>query len=267
MTITIPVQPTALDKKALMWSIGVHLLLLLLFFLLHYNVPQPQPIAEGGLEVNLGNSETGSGTDQPMSRKDPAEYQASVVYKARSAAAKTVVTDKVYKADNADATALAEKNKKPVIGDSGLAAIKPAQPKYMYPGAKGAGGNSAADDKKGTSEGIAGGVGDQGVPGGTPGAANYTGTPGSGGGITHTLTGRKITPNKFVAEFSEGGKVVIRVTVDRDGRIVGKTVKSATSAQLAKIALEKLADAKFSKSTGTEPQQFGDVTFEFKTKQ
>lgn len=120
---------------------------------------------------------------------------------------------------------------------------------------------------KGSSEGNTTGPGDRGVPGGTPGAENYTGTPGNGtGGINHTLSGRRISPDKFEAEFHEGGKVVIHVTVDRNGNIVDKRVKTSSSATLTRIAMDKLANAHFSKSDGPEPQQFGDVTFIFKTR-
>ena len=90
--------------------------------------------------------------------------------------------------------------------------------------------------------------------------------PGNGsGGIGHTLTGRQISPAQFEAEFKESGKVVIHVTVDKSGAIVNKRVVSSSSPQLTKIALEKLANARFSKSESTEPQQFGDVTIIFKT--
>jgi TonB family protein len=90
--------------------------------------------------------------------------------------------------------------------------------------------------------------------------------PGSGG-IGHTLTGRKISPDRFEAEFKEGGTVVIHVTVNRDGNIVNKYVKSSPNAQLTRLAMEKLAGAKFSQASGSEPQQFGDVTIVFKARQ
>jgi TonB family protein len=142
------------------------------------------------------------------------------------------------------------------------------KPKYTYAGETGPGGNSAAQNAKGTSEGNTTGPGDSGVPGGTPGAANYTGIPGNGnGGIRHTLTGRTISPDKFTAEFHEGGKVVIRVTVDKAGNIISKSVITASSPELKAIALSKLANAKFSPSDGSEPEQHGTITINFITRQ
>src|ERR1700744_2500832 len=80
-------QPVV-NNKALAWTVGVHALLLLLFIFLSYTIaPIPPTVTNdgGGLEVNLGTSDNGSGTDQPMSKKDPSAYQATVVYKSVAA--------------------------------------------------------------------------------------------------------------------------------------------------------------------------------------
>ncbi|GAA4467308.1 hypothetical protein GCM10023093_22980 [Nemorincola caseinilytica] len=258
-------QP-AVNNKALAWSIGIHALLLLLFFFFSYTIPTVQTTdIGGGLEVNLGTSEDGSGTDQPMSRKDPAEYQATVVYK--TTAARSSVPQNIMQTDQGDAPAVENMSKKNGRDNATEAGAARQSPRYTYAGDRGEGGNSAQQDMAGKSEGNTTGSGDRGVPSGTPGAENYTGTPGNGtGGIGHTLSGRHIYPDKFEAEFSESGKVVIHVTVDRNGNIVDKRVKSSSGAHLTRIALEKLSAAKFSKSDGSEPQQFGDVTIIFKTR-
>ena len=259
-------QPPAVNNKALAWSVGVHVLLLLLFFWFHYSLPVVTTDIGTGLEVNLGTSADGSGTDQPQNKEDPSAYSASVVFK--TAAAKTALPKDMLQSTDANDPSLTNPDKHKA--KPGPEALKdnnhPLQkPKLIYQGATGKGGNSAQQNIPGTNEGNGNGPGDKGVPGGTPGAPNYSGTPGSGG-IGHTLTGRKISPDRFEAEFREGGKVVIHVTVDRDGNIVSKFVKSSSGQQLTKLALDKLANAKFSKSSGSEPQQFGDVTIVFKAR-
>lgn len=265
-----------INNKALAWTIGIHALLLLMFIFMSYTIAPvpPAPVNEGGgLEVNLGTSDNGSGNDQPMSRKDPAAYQATVVYK--TVAVKSSLPQDIVRSNDADAPEVDNTNKKKVEAKTEPAPVEKAKPKpqanpkYTYAGDNnGKGGNSANADKRGSSEGNTSGPGDRGVPGGTPGAANYTGIPGDGtGGIGHNLTGRHITPDKFEAEFHEGGKVVIHVTVDRNGNIVDKRVKSSSNPQLTRLALDKLNTAHFSKSAGPEPQQFGDVTIIFKTRQ
>jgi TonB family protein len=256
-----------INNKALVWTIGVHTLLLLLFFLLHYKTPlSTVNEGSGGLEVNLGTSDNGSGNDQPMSTKDPAEYQASVVFK--SVAQRSSLPNDMMRSAEADAPVVNNPNKKNGTAQANEPGRTRQQPRYTYQGQRGQGGNSALQNINGTGEGNTTGPGDRGVPGGTPGAANYTGIPGNGtGGIGHTLSGRTISPDKFEAEFSESGKVVIRVTVDRNGNIVDKRVISSSGAHLTRLALEKLSAAKFSRSDGPEPQQFGDVTIIFKTRQ
>ena len=259
-------QPPTFNTKAFMWTIIVHLLLFLLFFLWQYSIPVLTTTdVGGGLEVNLGTSDNGSGKDQPMSKEDPSAYTSTVLYK--EAPVKTILPKNFIESTNPDDPAINNKDKaKNTHGDADNKNNPHPQPlKYIYPGSNGKGGNQAQQNAPGNNEGNTTGPGDRGVLGGTPGAANYTGTPGSGG-IGHTLVGRQITPDRFEAEFHEGGKVVIHVTVDRDGNIVNKFVKSSSSQQLTKLALDKLSKAKFSKSSGTEPQQFGDVTIVFKTR-
>ena len=265
MFATAP-QPSAINAKALLWTIGIHLLLLLLFFLFQYSIPVIKEDIGNGLEVNLGTSDNGSGTGQPQRKDAPSAYSATVVYK--NVAKKTDLPKDMLRTDDPSATAInnPEKTKtipKPDAGNEKNKLLAPV-PRYVYQGSNGKGGNDAQQNVNGTSEGNTTGPGDRGVTGGTPGATAYTGAPGTGG-IGHTLTGRSITPARFEAEFHEGGKVVIHVTVDRDGNIVSKLVKSTSSQELTRLALDKLNKAKFSKSTGSEPQQFGDVTIVFKT--
>lgn len=265
--IALQQEQPPVNYKALAWTVGVHALLFLLFFLLYTTTQIPPPIDNsGGLEVNLGTSETGSEHDQPSSTKDPAAYQASVVFK--SVAAKSSIPKDIARTTQADAPDVNTANKKDGKAPTNEKGHKQEKPKYTYAGDNGQGGNSANQNLPGKSEGITTGPGDQGVPGGTPNAANYTGIPGNGtGGIGHTLSGRTISPDKFEAEFHESGKVVIHVTVDRNGNIVNKFVKSSSSPQLTRLAIEKLNNSRFSKSEGPEPQQFGDVTIIFKTRQ
>ena len=246
---------------------GVHALLFLLFILIYTKNQIPPPVDDsGGMEVNLGTSETGSGHDQPMADKDPSAFRAKVVY--NSVSAKSSIPKEIVRTTEADAPEVNSASKKNGVAATTEKGHKEEKPKYTYAGDNGLGGNSANQNISGKNEGITGGPGDQGVPKGTPGATNYSGIPGNGtGGIGHTLTGRSISPDKFEAEFHESGKVVIHVTVDRNGNIVNKLVKSSSSAQLTRLALEKLNNSKFSKSEGPEPQQFGDVTIIFKTRQ
>ncbi len=270
----------SINPKALTWAIGVHVLLFLLFLLWQYKVPVAVAPVEMGMEVNLGTSDNGSGTDQPMSTEDPASG-VSVNLKSASASSNTS-KDLMQSNDvNAPAVPMANKanntnrNSTLTNNETKKTANQQAndknkkqqlQPRYVYNGGTGKGGNSAMQNINGKGEGNTTGPGDRGVPGGTPGSANYVGSPGNGtGGINHTLSGRQISPDKFEASFHEGGTVKIRVTVDRNGNIIDKSVQSSPSPELSRLALQKLSQAKFSPSPDAQPQQFGTVTIVFKT--
>lgn len=274
-----PAQQQGINPKALTWTIGVHILLFLLFFLWKYTIPATPIPQEMGMEVNLGTSDNGSGTDQPMSVEDPSNEVA--MQHSSAAAQSNAVHDMMESADanapvvatTANKTAQANttnptthSNKNTQQADA-VKAKQQQAPKYVYNGSNGKGGNGAVQNMPGTNEGNTTGPGDRGVPNGTPGAINYTGSPGNGnGGINHTLTGRSISPDRFEASFREGGTVKIKVTVDRNGNIVSKYVASSPSPELSRIALEKLGQARFSPSTEASPQQFGYVTIVFKAR-
>jgi outer membrane biosynthesis protein TonB len=258
-----------IDYRALAATVGFHALLLLLFLLFRYGgnaAPQPN-VDGGGLEVNLGTSENGSGNDQPEKKFNPSEYSAAVHFK--TAPEKTDVPKDILKSTDAQAQEVPVQKEETRKTPEEQPQTKPEpvqKPKYTYGGENDKGGNGAVENNSGKSEGNTTGAGDRGVLDGTPGATAYTGTPGNGsGGIGHTLSGRTISPDRFEAEFRESGKVVIHVAVNRDGTIAEKRVISSPSPQLTRIALDKLSKTRFSKSTNSEPQQFGDVTIVFKT--
>jgi TonB family protein len=271
-----------IDIRATAWTVGVHILLFLLLMWISYSVPTSAPVEELGMEVNLGTSDNGSGTDQPMAVDAPSE--ANLAASSKAAAQEQSDARELMQSDDPDAPAVAPvTTTKPTVRHNTVANTesrsrntqrdatdnntRPQQPRYVYQGSTGPGGNNAVTNRPGTSEGNTTGNGDRGVPGGTPGAANYTGSPGNGtGGISHSLSGRDISPRQFSAEFNEGGKVVIRVTVDRDGNIVDKKVKSSPSKTLSNIALQKLSQAKFSPNKDAAPQQFGEITIVFKAR-
>src|ERR1700743_3292653 len=54
------------NMKASGYTLGVIVLLVILLFVISWTLPvQPPPVIEEGIEVNLGNSDQGLGTDQP----------------------------------------------------------------------------------------------------------------------------------------------------------------------------------------------------------
>ncbi|WP_276132195.1 energy transducer TonB family protein [Polluticoccus soli] len=270
-----------INNRAAAWTVGVHVVLLLLFIFVRYSSPAAQePLQELGMEVNLGTDEDGSGDDQPMNTADPAATSVATTYKAASApkpAAKEILrtedrtapsiahTQKVKAREVATQQATSRNTERSTRQNNDNNTNQ--RPRYVYNGGNGTGGNAGPANIPGRGEGNGNGPGDKGIPGGTPGASNYTGTPGSGNGISHTLSRRSIIafpPPE--AEFREGGKVVIRITVNQNGVITNKQVVSASNGELRAIALRKLEKVKFNKSEEAPEEQFGNITFVFKTR-
>lgn len=272
--------PAAIDKRALSTTIAVHVLLILMLILLKYTVPAAVPqTQEQGMEVNLGTSDNGLGTSQPEEPDDPAEAASST--SRSSAAAATTVSDNVMQDDDEESPPVATNNTRHTTsntvntnvvrqGTTNNAPVSPKpqqqqHPKYALAGSQGRGGNGAVNAVPGGAEGNTFGNGDRGVPHGTPGAPNYTGTPGRGtGGMSWSLAGRKILAYPSAeAEFREGGTVIVRITVNRDGAIIGASVKSSTNASLNHLALSKIRAAHYDKNSNAPLEQFGTFTFNF----
>jgi TonB family protein len=279
-----PTAPAAfVQPRPLVITVGVHVVLLLLLLLWRFSMPaQETTMPEMGMEVNLGTSDNGSGTDQPMDVEDPAANASS----ARTARSAATANADVERSDDEESPSVATANEATrqhspnntnnrsnantaSTATTSSHTAQPQRPRYVYQGSTGRGGNSAAANMPGTSEGNTTGNGDRGVPHGTPGAANYTGSPGNGtGGISYNLSGRTMIafPPKE-AQFRAGGRVVVRVTVARDGSITNRQIKSSTNTELNPIALRKAQQVRFNASETAPEEQFGDITFVFKTRQ
>ncbi len=280
-------QEHIINFKAATGTIVIHVLLFLFFLLFRYSLPETNHVEEYGMEVNLGTSEDGSGIDQPQSMEVPSKVATAKV--AATAPVENTTAKEIEHSEEPEAPKIAPivannnkgKELKPHTQKPEVKAkpkkdkprnltthVKPQQnPRYVYHNSNGNGGNKAMNNVTGNNEGNTHGKSDRGLPNGVPGTSNYKGSPGNGtGGISHTLSGRDITPKQFVAEFNEAGKVVVRVKVDRDGNIISKTIRSSSSSRLNEIALQKLAQAHFTKKSDAAPEQIGDVTFVFKTR-
>ncbi|HEY8398055.1 MAG TPA: hypothetical protein VIK80_08955 [Flavihumibacter sp.] len=268
------------------------LLLVVLFFIRWTNPVTPPPPLDEGIEVNLGNSDEGLGDDQPMSPASPAPSQPAN-YTPPKASAVAADDTKDVDTDDSDeeapavkppakpkpnATKIPEKTEAPKPVKTEAKPVEnptpaPPKPKAVFKGVSGTGegGNEADSYKKGGNQGIAGGSGDQGKPGGDPNSTNYEGNGGtgkSGVSISKGLDGRRITSfPSFEDEFNENAKVAVDIRVDPAGKVVsavfqprGSTTSNST---LKNIAIRKAMQLKF--NPGAEEQN-GTITFNFRLK-
>jgi len=264
--------------------------LFLLMMLLNWRLPQlEEPLLNEGIEVNLGNSETGLGTEPPMVPGDPARTPAEAVASApqnNPPQPEPVATED----DNnePDAPVIPKKTEpspqkpkpstNPVVATAKPKPTPPAppQPKAKatmgtYTGGNGKGGNSQDGFNNIKNQGIAGGTGDQGKPNGNINSDNYTGNGGTGNSgvtISRGLSGRRIIklPN-FEDDFNEPAKIAIDIRVNEDGTVVSAVYQSrgstSSSASLKAIAIRKAMQLKFSNG---EAESLGTVIFDLKLK-
>lgn len=269
-------------------------LLLLILFLVKWSLPVvPPPPFEDGIEVNLGNSDQGLGDDQPQSPEKPAPSQ-QPKYSPPKVTAVAVENTKDVETDdrNEEAPAI----KKPTVPKPNATKIPvkdeavkprpspatpvsnpvptPPKPKAVFKGVSGngAGGNESDSYKKGGNQGIAGGSGDQGKPGGDPNSKNYEGNGGtgkSGVSISRGLSGRSITRfPSFEDDFNENAKVAVDIHVDASGKVTSAVFQprgSTTSdPNLKAIAIRKAMQLKL--NAGSDDEQIGTITFNFRLK-
>ncbi len=265
--------------------------LLCLFFIISWTQPvELPPVVEEGIEVNLGNSDKGLGTNQPYLPGQPSAEEKEKYTPPKQAVVEKEPVKDVETDDNnkEDAPVIkkapAPKPKATKIPDKEITKIpaKPVKqpettptppkprPKAVFHGVNGTGtgGNGADDYKPGGNQGIAGGHGDQGAPGGDPNSTNYTGGGhgNSGVAISRGLSGRHITGTpSFTDDFNENAKVAVDVHVDANGNVTSADYQprgSTTSdGNMKAIARRKALQVKFN-SGGDE--SVGTLIFNFK---
>lgn len=263
------------DKiKGIIGTIIFHAILVLALIWLALTTPLPLP-SEGGVEVNLGNSDEGMGTIQPL-ELDAAAAPAPPP-------ARTEPSDEMLTQDIEEAPVIEPKKEvkpkpierpepKPVVKQEPTPVPPPkVNPKALFPGKSTTGSNTG----QGGNEGTTGQPGDQGKVFGDPNAKGYDGTGGSGGGpggvgggTSFSLAGRSVrslpAPTR---NFSNEGTVVVSIWVNRAGHVTravsgakGTTTSNTQLHQLAKTAAEK---ARFDPKSDAPEEQKGTITYHF----
>ncbi len=255
--------------KASVATLIVCTCIFLLFFFVQWTTPVVEkPIITEGIEVNIGNSDVGSGNEQPMEPGEPgAESNPD-----NTTAAQTVTAnaspDNIPPSNDPDAAPISTPSKPNISTTTNTSTAKkitaiptPATPKpkmvmSKYGGGNGTGGNNADTYHKSTGEGNDPiGDGDKGKPNGTFTGKTYDG-PG-GISIRNGLTGRKPTKLPiFEDDFNENAKVAVDITINKAGKVTSAVVNpkgtSTANQNTRKIALKRAMDISF--SAGTEEQ-------------
>lgn len=234
--------------------IALLIMLLMSLNIFAYTPPDP-PIPEEGVEVNLGDSDFGSG-DSPNPATQASSY-------APPAAQEQVITQ------HAEATTPVPSSPQP--GNvTNPAAVEQPQPENkepeinknaLFPGKRN-------QNSGGGSQGVTQGDGNQGKPGGNPNSGNYSGNGGSGNG-RYTLSGRTaVSLPEPAYNSNKQGTVVIAIWVDRQGRVTraeyqpkGSNTQDGYLVGQAKAAALR---ARFNASSSASEEQKGTITYIFK---
>lgn len=240
------------DKaKGIIGTVFFHALVLVcLIFFFSFKTKLPLPEEEGvelGTEVNLGNSEQGFGEIQSPELSDNIEnVTKSTPTPAENLSQSTEETPLIENTSKKPTKEKAKEPEKPVVNQNAL-----------YKG----------KSKSSSNQGIAGGKGDQGKPGGDPNSNNYVGSPGTGG-IGIDLKGRKyMYLQSFKNPTDEEGKVVVSITVDKLGKVTKAVagVKGSTISNqvLWKTCQNAALQSVFDANPNAEVEQKGTITYIF----
>ena len=217
-----------------------------------YDPPDP-PIPEEGVEVNLGDSDYGLGDDaQPAST---------------AAATQAPSTPNQVATQHAEPTPNVGAN----TNDGNTVKPAPEQPKVENKEPeinKNALFTGRRNQQSGSgSQGVTEGTGDQGKPNGNPNSNNYTGN-GGGNGVDFSLERRSsITLPKPQYNSNKQGRVIVRIWVDQQGRVIRAEYEPKGSntpdGDLIAKAIAAARKARFNADSSAPEEQKGTISYNF----
>ena len=260
-------------RNGLIGTCLFHGMLLILLLYLAFRTPLPLP-AEQGILVDFGNSDTGFGNIEPrMSDAAPVQTPPPPPQPSASRQGEQILTQDVEET----AALTSRPNTRPVERPRETSQtetrettnetppVEQTRPvertvdaRAMYPGRGDA--SSTA-----TSQGEAGGQGNQGVPTGAPNVHVY----GEGIDVGGGLAGRGIVGSlpRPVYNVQDQGVVVVSITVDRDGNVTKATSGARGTTTLNRTLLDAAERAARQTKWVRNPnvlEQTGTITYTFK---
>ena len=219
-----------------------------------YDPPDP-PIPEEGVEVNIGDSDFGSGNDpkpasEASSYTPPAAQNQVVTQNTESSVSMPSTTHRGTITNPVANEEPQVENKEPEINRNALFTGKRNQSNQGGSG----------------SEGNTTGTGNQGNPNGNQTSNNYTGNGGAGGNFS--LKGRSavILPEP-VNRSNQEGRVIITIWVDQQGRVTRAEYQpkgsNTSNGKLVALARAAALQARFNVDTKAAEEQKGTITYHF----
>lgn len=288
------------EKKS--FTLTTLLLSALLLLLFYIGLTYMDPPIENGISVNFGTTDFGSGRVQPKEQiksepvnkpiKEPQvqEQQVEEVVEQvpEEEVAKEKPAEKVLTQDNEESIKIKQQQEAKRKAEEAAKKAKAEADRIARE-------KREAEEKKrkeqeakknkldqliggiNKSEGVTSGgegddkrAGDKGKPQGDPYATSYYGSPGSGSGTGgYGLNGRSlVNKGKVPQECNEEGRVVVKIVVDRNGRVVSATpgVKGSTNTHpcLMEPAKKTAFLHQWNLDSNAPNQQVGFVVVNFK---
>jgi len=245
--------------RGIVGTVIFHVVLLMLLFLFALTTPLPLP-GEEGVEVSLGYATQGSGLVQPE-KINPVQPVEPVEPKIEQ---KEIITQEVE-----DTPAIEEIKPKETetVDNQPIRPVVPAKeepkvnPKALYTP------HQQTSNESGT-QGQDNELMDQGKESGSPDSKQPDGLGGSGAGVSFNLEGRgSVHLPKPAYESQEQGKVVVRIWVNKQGKVVrvlpGVQGTTLTDQRLIKLAENAALNAVFTPDPNAADQQVGTITYNF----
>ncbi|MFH0842682.1 MAG: hypothetical protein V1903_08690 [Bacteroidota bacterium] len=277
--------------KGIAGTIVLHLAVLVLCLLFGFSVPPP-PETEMGILVNFGTDETGMGIIEPSapaSQEDaspPPPSETEIVTdeepiltqdteeapevkkvdpEAERKRQEQIETERIHR-EQIEAERIRKEQEE--IERQRIEAEQKRQADIMDRTKKALEGSRNAGTSS-TSEGVAGGEGNQGVPSGDLNSQNHGDGGGTGNtGVSHDLGGRgfqKLPLPQY--DSQEEGKVVVEVSVDRSGKVIqanpGFKGTTILDDYLLRVAKEAALQASFDAKPDGPAIQKGTITYNF----
>lgn len=271
----MPVLDTKHKRKSA--AITIVILLFLLFVIFNYGMQYLDPPEEYGLAINFGNSEIGSGEPVVKTKKvsiskvnEKQEVVQEVKETLKEIIKEEIITDDITK-DVPVVEKVKEVKKEPVkeVVKKEIPKEKP-KPKPSKETTDALNSLLNGDSNNGEPRGE-GDDTNQGVKGnakGDPDANKYYGNTGSGSGGNYNLAGRKaLSKPKKQPDCQEEGIVVVRIQVDKTGKVIYALpgVKGTTNSAdcLLKPAREAALNTTWNVDDNAPSKQTGTIIYKF----
>ena len=212
-------------KSAVLTAI---ILFLLIFVVINYGLKYLDPPEEYGLAINFGDSSVGAGEPVLKTKKAPLPkvIEKEEVKEEVQEVPKEIIKEEIITSDTSDDVPVVEKvkevKKEPLkeVVEKEIIKEKPKPSKETTDALNSLlNGNNANGSQSGEGDDLKEGV--KGNDNGDPNSNKYYGNTGNGSGGNYNLAGRKALSKPIEQpDCQEEGIVVVRITVDKNGKVI-----------------------------------------------